>query len=111
MQLFKCSKILTSARRRGTAVAFNVPTSRSRVEIIWYLGSRRRTKRIPKRTVILNQRLLNASAGLHSFGLRMSSAIAKRIRRSGQHRTAIRVQVRAPRRRTITTFQLLRLRY
>jgi hypothetical protein len=62
-------------------------------------------------SLLLHERLRNATSGRHTIGVRLSTAIARQIRRSGRHRTTLRIRVRARGGRTTTSFRALSLRY
>jgi hypothetical protein len=103
---------LTTASRRGIPVGFDVATAGSSVDLALFLGTSR-DARLSLRPggLLLHERLRNATSGRHTVGVRLSAAIARQIRRSGRHRTTLRIRVRARGGRTTTSFRALSLRY
>jgi hypothetical protein len=103
---------LTTASRRGIPVGFDVATAGSSVDLALFLGTSR-DARLSLRPggLLLHERLRNATSGRHTVGVRLSAAIARQIRRSGRHRTTLRIRVRARGGRTTISFRALSLRY
>lgn len=103
---------LTTASRRGIPVGFDVATSGSSVDVALFLGTSRDARlTLRQGSLLLHERLRNATSGRHTIGVRLSAAIARQIRRSGRHRTTLRIRVRARGGRTTTSFRALSLRY